>query len=268
MSFGCTQGSTPALAHCHSQPDPGFYSCHFGTSSATAGRACYAPAVGDREHSFPPTPMEQGEGRSPGGESAETGPPSYTHSPFPSLGTHTAQVAAPDGFQNREHTLPHTTTPLPSARRQTPCPRMKVNPLSRAPSSQDFHSPQSIRHTWCDNPNYGEDSSLFPRKPFRPHVSHWVSGFNSRCQAHLSLGTAQSEHLVNRVSLFNVLSLRIRRKSKTQTQISPGEWNLSQVGYLGSWFQQSHFKTSTCHPATSFSLSLASFLLSCVQEYK
>lgn len=98
----------------------------------------------ETENSFPPTPMEQG--RSPGRESAETGPPHYTHSPFPSLGTHTAQVAAQDGFQNWEHSLSHTTTPFPSALWQSPCPRMKVNPLSRAPSSQDFHSPQSFRH--------------------------------------------------------------------------------------------------------------------------
>lgn len=122
-----------------------YHLCHVRQSSVS-----YAPAEGQKEYSFAVIPAEQGEGRSPGGESEEVNPPGHIHRTFPSLGTH--WVDAQHGFQGWEHTLPQTATPLPpfpSVLEQTPCPMMSMNPLPRVPLSQDFHRLQYIRHIWC-----------------------------------------------------------------------------------------------------------------------
>lgn len=116
---------------------------------------------------FPSIPAKQREERSQGGWSAETGPPSHTHSLSPDW----APTLLQDGFQDWKHTLPQSTTSLLSMLAQTPCSMMRVNTLPRAPSSQDFHCLQSVRHLWCADPCCAEEPSFFSSKLSRPLVS-------------------------------------------------------------------------------------------------
>ena len=103
VSFRCTWESVLAVAHCHSQQ----------TLDSTAATSIQPPPLQAElvllqqwrnRTFFPPTPVEQGERRSPGRESTES---TKVHpQPFPSLGTHAAQEAAQDGLQGREHIIP------------------------------------------------------------------------------------------------------------------------------------------------------------------
>lgn len=177
--------------------DPRLHSCHLGGTTAIWGNAYQLCSSSRRKRIiFPFCLLNKGKV----GFSHWGGPPSHNHSPFPSLVIHTALVPAQvPGLgtycTTTHHPLPspHTGADFLSHGNRESSPR---SPIILGLPSSSVHQV----HLMSQTPAVERIQSFFPVGPPDPM---WSLGMciNFRCQRHHSLGTVQSEHLVNRVSV-------------------------------------------------------------------